>query len=50
MTSTIHVVPKSPALHCQRCEQLIKEQWNPNEPLCANCALEQELFEREMRY
>ena len=49
MTSTIHVVPKSPVLHCLRCNHLIVERWDPNEPLCANCVLERELFDRDSR-
>lgn len=37
------------ATHCLRCENLIKERWEPTEPICANCALERELFDRESR-
>jgi hypothetical protein len=49
MAWTIHVVPKAPAQYCVRCEHLIVERWDPNEPLCANCVLEKELFDRESR-
>ena len=49
MATTIQVIPESPARYCLRCERLIKEQWYPALSLCANCALEAELFDPEAR-
>jgi len=38
------------ASRCLRCEQEIKEPWkDPGEPICSTCALEAELFDRELR-
>jgi len=39
------------ASRCLRCEQAIKDPWkDPGVPICATCALEAELFDRESRF
>lgn len=42
--------PRLAATHCLRCEDRIQERWDPAKPLCAKCALEEELFDREARF
>lgn len=38
------------ASRCLRCEKEIKERWaDLGTPICATCALEAELFDRESR-
>ena len=49
MTPPAAAPPRPAPTHCLRCENRIQERWDPREPICANCALERELFEREER-
>jgi hypothetical protein len=47
--TTALATPRLAPTHCLRCEKRIQERWDPTEAICANCALERELFERESR-
>jgi hypothetical protein len=51
MTATTPVATPPAATRCLRCEKPIKERWeDPSVPICASCALELELFDRESRF
>ena len=49
MTTTL-ATPRPTATHCLRCEKVIQERWDPSEAVCASCALEYQLFDRESRF
>jgi len=34
---------------CARCDEPIVERWDPERDLCARCALESDLFDRDAR-
>lgn len=35
---------------CSRCDEPIAERWDAERDLCARCALESDLFERDARH
>lgn len=48
----IRVTPRSvarPVESCLHCQAPIDERWEPAERLCASCALESDLFDRDNR-
>jgi hypothetical protein len=40
---------ESPAESCVSCDEPVGERWDPDKNLCARCALDAELFDRDSR-